>query len=85
MSVRLLPDMATVAQNQADLQARRRLRWSGGRAWCMRAVVVTKLQTSGCESLRAIAAGLDERGIPATRVVTFWLAGFIAATLPQRR
>ena len=26
-----------------------------------------ELQAAGCESLRAIAAGLDERGIPAAR------------------
>jgi DNA invertase Pin-like site-specific DNA recombinase len=29
--------------------------------------IVQELQASGCESLRAIAAGLDERGIPAAR------------------
>ena len=31
------------------------------------APVVKKLQAAGCESLRAIAAGLNERGIPASR------------------
>ena len=31
------------------------------------APVVKELQAAGCESLRAIAAGLDERGIPAAR------------------
>jgi DNA invertase Pin-like site-specific DNA recombinase len=31
------------------------------------APVVQELQASGCESLRGIAAGLDERGIPAAR------------------
>jgi DNA invertase Pin-like site-specific DNA recombinase len=31
------------------------------------APVVKELQASGCESLRAIAAGLNERGIPAAR------------------
>jgi hypothetical protein len=29
--------------------------------------MVQELQAAGCESLRAIAAGLDERGIPAAR------------------
>jgi DNA invertase Pin-like site-specific DNA recombinase len=29
--------------------------------------IVEELQTAGCESLRAIAAALDERGIPAAR------------------
>jgi hypothetical protein len=31
------------------------------------APVVKELHAAGCESLRAIAAGLDERGIPAAR------------------
>jgi hypothetical protein len=31
------------------------------------APVVQELQAAGCESLRAIAAGLEERGIPAAR------------------
>jgi DNA invertase Pin-like site-specific DNA recombinase len=31
------------------------------------APVIQELQTAGCESLRAIAAGLEERGIPAAR------------------
>jgi hypothetical protein len=31
------------------------------------APIVHELQTAGCESLRAIAAGLEERGIPAAR------------------
>jgi Recombinase len=35
-------------------------------AW-RRAPVVKELQAAGCESLRAIAAGLDEYGIPAAR------------------
>jgi hypothetical protein len=29
---------------------------------------IKELQAAGCESLRAIAAGLEERGIPAARV-----------------
>ena len=29
--------------------------------------IVQELQAAGCESLRAIAAGLEERGIPAAR------------------
>jgi len=28
-------------------------------------ILIQELQAAGCESLRAIAAGLDERGIPA--------------------
>jgi hypothetical protein len=31
------------------------------------APAVKELQAAGCESLRAIAAGLEERGIPAAR------------------
>src|SRR5436853_6684853 len=31
------------------------------------APTIKELQTAGCESLRAIAAGLDSRGIPAAR------------------
>jgi hypothetical protein len=31
------------------------------------AVLRKELQATGCESLRAIAAGLEERGIPAAR------------------
>ena len=31
------------------------------------APIVQELQAAGCESLRAIAAGLEERGIPAAR------------------
>jgi DNA invertase Pin-like site-specific DNA recombinase len=31
------------------------------------APTIKELQAAGCESLRAIAAGLDERGIPAAR------------------
>jgi hypothetical protein len=31
------------------------------------APVVKELQAAGCESLRAIAAGLEERGIPAAQ------------------
>ena len=31
------------------------------------APVVKVLQAAGCESLRAVAAGLEERGIPAAR------------------
>jgi hypothetical protein len=31
------------------------------------APTIQELQAAGCESLRAIAAGLDERGIPAAR------------------
>jgi Recombinase len=29
--------------------------------------MIKELQEAGCESLRAIAAGLEERGIPAAR------------------
>jgi Recombinase len=32
-----------------------------------RAPTIVELQAAGCESLRAIAAGLEERGIPAAR------------------
>jgi Recombinase len=32
-----------------------------------RAPTIQELQATGCESLRAIAAGLEERGIPAAR------------------
>jgi Recombinase len=39
---------------------------AGREAW-RRAPVVKELQAAGCESLRAIAAGLDEYGIPAAR------------------
>jgi hypothetical protein len=31
------------------------------------AATIQELQAAGCESLRAIAAGLEERGIPAAR------------------
>jgi hypothetical protein len=31
------------------------------------ALAIKELQAAGCESLRAIAAGLEERGIPAAR------------------
>src|SRR3954471_16083693 len=31
------------------------------------ALTIKELQAAGCESLRAIAVGLDERGIPAAR------------------
>jgi hypothetical protein len=31
------------------------------------APTIAELQAGGCESLRAIAAGLEERGIPAAR------------------
>jgi hypothetical protein len=31
------------------------------------APTIKELQEAGCESLRAIAAGLEERGIPAAR------------------
>jgi hypothetical protein len=31
------------------------------------AMGIKELQAAGCESLRAIAAGLDQRGIPAAR------------------
>jgi len=33
----------------------------------MLAVTIKELQAAGCESLRAIAGGLDDRGIPAVR------------------
>ena len=47
------------AAGRAALQAR-----AGGRLPCP---IVQELQAAGCESLRAIAAGLEERGIPAAR------------------
>jgi DNA invertase Pin-like site-specific DNA recombinase len=42
--------------------------------------IVKELQASGCESLRAIAEGLDERGIPAARGGT-WSAVQVARLL----
>jgi hypothetical protein len=36
-------------------------------AWRRSAPIVKELQVAGCESLQAIAAGLDEYGIPAAR------------------
>ena len=41
-----------------------------------------ELQASGCESLRAIAAGLDARGIPAARGGT-WSAVQVARLLER--
>jgi hypothetical protein len=44
------------------------------------APVLQELHAAGCESLRAIAAGLDERGIPAARGGT-WSAVQVARLL----
>jgi len=46
-----------------------------------------ELQAAGCESLRAIAAGLDERGIPAARAgISFAFSACARASMrPSRR
>ena len=48
------------AAGRAAVQERARSR-------AMDAPTIQELQAGGCESLRAIAAGLEERGIPAAR------------------
>jgi hypothetical protein len=55
-----LTDKARKAGNEA-VQAKARQRAAD------LASTVKELQAAGCESLRAIAAGLEQRGIPAAR------------------
>ena len=54
----------TLSWNEFRAPAERRAgsRWEGPAEPTLK-----ELQAAGCESLRAIAAGLDERGIPAAR------------------
>jgi hypothetical protein len=48
------------------------------------APTIKELQAAGCESLRAIAAGLEERGIPAARGGK-WSAEQVARLLEAAR
>jgi hypothetical protein len=46
--------------------------------------VITELQTAGATSLRAIAAALNERGIPTARGAGTWSATQIMRVLARR-
>lgn len=49
------------------------------------APVIAELQAGGCESLRAIAAGLNERGIPTARGEGEWSAVQVARVIERVR
>ena len=46
--------------------------------------VITELQAAGATSLRAIAAGLNERGIPTARGTGTWSATQVMRVLARR-
>ena len=49
------------------------------------APVIAELQASGAESLRAIAAGLNARGIPTARGAGHWTAVQVARVLERQQ
>ena len=48
------------------------------------APTITELQAAGATSLRAIAAGLNERGIPTARGAGTWSAAQVMRVLARR-